>query len=150
MAFPTGALLDPQLQGAGERSGSTQTILTTTVFQNLLKIGVFAQLKAGSIANMDGTATPTIAGVVLRNVSAPIESGGVVDNTIYQQVEYMRQGLVTVQVMAGVVPVQFQPVYASNVLATGGQATNIATGNIATGAEFINEIKPGVWLVRLK
>jgi len=149
MAFPTTPLNNQQLSGAGERFGTLQTVLSAVAFQNLLKVGVFAQLAAGSIDNMNGSLTPTIAGVVLRNVAAPIESGGVIDNTIYPQVEYLRQGLVTVQVMAGVVPVQFQPVYASNAVATAGQASNVAAGNIATSAEFINEIKPGIWLIRL-
>ncbi|MBL1319584.1 MAG: hypothetical protein JKY80_02120 [Mariprofundaceae bacterium] len=150
MAFATGQLNDPQVIGAGERYGAVQVILSAIVFENLLKVGRFAKLAAGSIDNMDGIAAPVIAGVVLRNPAAPVESGATIDNTIYSQMDYMREGLATVDVKAGQTPVQFGAVYASNAGdANDGLATATGT-DIATGAEFIQEIKPNVWLVRLK
>jgi len=150
MGFATGQLNYPQIIGAGERYGAIQVVLSSVVFGNLLNVGRFAKLAAGSIDNMNGSANPVIAGVVLRNPSAPVTSGSAIDNTIYSQIEYMREGLVTVDVKAGETPVQFGAVYASNLGdANDGLATATNT-DIATGAEFIQEIKPNVWLVRLK
>jgi len=150
MAFATGQLNDPQIIGAGERYGTIQVVLSAVLFGSLLNVGRFAKLAAGSIDNMNGSATPVVAGVVLRNPSAPVTSGAAIDNTIYSQIEYMREGLVTVDVKAGETPVQFGAVYASNLGdANDGLATATNT-DIATGAEFIQEIKPNVWLVRLK
>jgi len=149
MTFPTKLLNDPQVIGAGERHGTTLAVLTSVLFENLLNIGRFAQLVAGSINNMAGNPAPVIAGVVLRNVASPVESGGVVDNTIFSQVEYMRAGLVTVDVKPGETPAQFGPVYASNAVGSEGMATATST-DVATNAEYIEEIKPNVWLIRLK
>lgn len=150
MAFATGYLDDPNRVGAGERYGSNQVVLSATTFQNGLVVGRFAKLDTGSIDNMDGSATPTIAGVVLRNVANAVEDDGTVDSALYSQIEYVRQGLVTVRVKTGETPVQFGAVYASNAGdANDGMATATGT-DIATGAEFIQEIQAGVWLVRLK
>lgn len=150
MAFATGYLDDPNRVGAGERYGSNQVVLSATTFENGLRVGRFAKLDTGSIDNMDGSATPTIAGVVLRNVANAVEDLGTIDSALYSQVEYVRQGLVTVEVKTGETPVQFGAVYASNAgNADDGKATATNT-DVATGAEFIQEIQTGVWLVRLK
>jgi hypothetical protein len=147
MAFTTGYLGDPQRVGGGERFGDNVIVLSASVFGTALKVGRFAQLKAGSIDNMDGTATPMIAGVICRNVAGAVEAGGTIDKALTSSVEYVRSGLVTVEVKAGEEPEQFGEVFADNAGATAGQA---ATSGIETGAEFIREEKPGVWLVRLK
>lgn len=146
MAFQTGYLADPVKVGAGERFGSVNIILSATTFEDGLKVGKFAQLKAGSIDNLDETATPVIAGVVLRNVASPVEDGSAIDGSLYGQVEYIRQGLVTVSVKEGETPVQFGTVYADNET---GEATATDT-DIETSAEFIEEVQAGVWLIRLK
>jgi len=147
MSFGTGYLSDPQAVGGGERVGALQLVLTAKTFQNQLKVGRFAQLKAGSLDNFDGTATPVPAGVVLRNVANAIESGGVVDATIYDQVEYLRQGLCTVDVKAGETPTQFGRVYISNAGdANDGLATATNT-DVAVNAEYVMEIQTGVWLI---
>ena len=158
MAFQTGYLADPVKVGAGERFGSVNIILSATTFEDQLKVGRFAKLDTGSIDNMDGSSTPVIAGVVLRNVAAPVEDGGEIDSGLYGQVEYLRQGLVTVEVATGITPTQFDKVYANNSdSAEYGKATTEAddgagtpVDNIDTGAEFIEEVQAGVWLVRLK
>ena len=158
MAFQTGYLADPVKVGSGERFGSVNIILSATTFEDSLKVGRFAKLDTGSIDNMDASATPVIAGVVLRNVASPVEDGGVIDSGLFGQVEYMRQGLVTVDVVTGDTPAQFGTVYANNTTdADYGKATTDATDgsdpavdNIDTGAEFIQEVQAGVWLVRLK
>ena len=146
MAFATGAITDFQKVAGGERFGTANVVLSATTFENGLKTGRFAKLDAGSLDNLDGSLTPTIAGVVLRNVAGALESGATIDSSLYNQVEYLRAGLVTVDVKAGEIPAKFGAVYASN---TTGEATATTT-DIATGAEFIEEVKSGVWLVRLK
>jgi len=148
MAFFTGFLNDPQRVGGGERFDQTILILTATTFQDGLLVGRFAKLDSGSIDNMDGSATPTIAGVVLRNVANAIEDDDTIDRQLYEQVEYSRRGLVTVNAKAGeAVPAMFGAVYASNAGdADDGLATSTDT-DIATNAEFIREVQSGVWLV---
>jgi hypothetical protein len=146
MAFETGYLDDPQKVGAGERFGNNNNIvLTARTFENGLKMGHFAKLDTGSLDNLDTSATPVIAGVVLRNPAAPVEDGATVDANLYDQVEYIRQGLITVRVATGETPAQFGAVYADN-------ATSEATAtdtDIAVSGEFIEEVQDGVWLIRL-
>lgn len=151
MAFSTGYLADPSKVGSGERYGSVNIVLTAKTFEDNLLMGRFAKLDAGSLDNLDSSATPVIAGVVLRNAASPVEDGGAVDSDLYSQVEYMRQGLVTVDVKTGDTPAQFGTVYADNVTALEyGKATTTALNNIETTAEFIEEVKTGVWLIRIK
>ncbi len=150
MAFSSEFVNDPERVGSGERYGSTNITLASTTFEDGLVIGRFAKLDSGSIDNMDGSATPTIAGVVLRSAARAVEDDDVVDASLYGQVEYMRQGLVTVSVKDGETPAQFGTVYASNAGdADDGLATATDT-DIEVDAEFIKEVKSGVWLVRLK
>lgn len=149
MSFATGYLADPQNVGGGERFGLNDIILTAVDFEDNLKVGRFAKLDTGSIDNMDGSASPVIAGVVLRNVANPVEDGAVIDADLYSQVEYMRQGLVAVDVKAGETPSLFDRVYVSNAGdANDGLATATNT-DVAVNAEFIHEIQSGVWLIYL-
>lgn len=150
MAFSSAFVNDPERVGAGERFGSVNISLNATDFEDGLKIGRFAKLDTGSIDNMDGSATPVVAGVVLRTASRAVEDGDTVGATLYGQCEYMRQGMVTVAVKAGETPALFGTVYASNAGdADDGLATATDT-DIETTAEFIKEVKPGVWLIRIK
>jgi len=147
MSFGTEQLDDPQQVGAGERQGTSHLILTALVFENLLKVGRFAKLDSGSLDNFDGSGSPVVAGVVLRNVAGPVEDGATVDNTLYSQVEYIRQGLTTVRVKTGETPAMFGRVYASNAGdANDGMATATGT-DVDVNAEFIMEIQTGVWLI---
>lgn len=150
MAFASAQMTDPSKVGPGERKGNN-TILSARTFENGLIVGRFAKLDTGSIDNMDGSATPTIAGVVLRNVSSPVEDGQAIDSTLYEQIEYVRGGLVTVEVKDGVTPAYGEQVYASNTDGSYGQATNVAgaTPDIAVKAEFLEEVDTGVWLISL-
>lgn len=145
MAFTTGYLPDQPQVGAGERYGNNNIILTARTFEDGLKVGRFAKLDSGSLDNLDGSATPVIAGVVLRTAVTPIEDAGTIDSTLYGQVEYVRQGLVTVDVKAGESPAQFGPVYADNAT---GEATATGT-DIAVSGEYIEQVQAGVWLIRL-
>jgi hypothetical protein len=147
MAFATTHLDDPQNVGAGERYGVVNTILSTNEFEDGLRVGRFAKWDTGQLDNMDGSATPTIAGVVLRNVANPVEDAATVDADLQTNTEYIRSGLVSVRVKAGETPARFGRVYASNAGdANDGMATATNT-DVVTNAEFIEEIQTGVWLI---
>jgi hypothetical protein len=147
MAFSTGLLGDPNKVGGGERYDDAMLVLSATTFEDNLKVGRFAKLDTGSIDNFDGSATPVIAGVVLRNVANPVEDAGVIDADLYSQVEYIRQGLVTVEVKSGETPTQFGRVYISNAGdANDGLATATNT-DVDANAEFIEEVDTNVWMI---
>lgn len=147
MAFSSDVLSDIQKVKSGERWGSNNIILSTTVFEDGLKVGRFAKLDTGSIDNLDGSATPVIAGVVVRSAARALEDADTVDKTLYRQAEYMRHGLVTVDVKAGETPAKFGRVYVSNAGdANDGLATATNT-DVAVNAEFIREVVSGVWLI---
>lgn len=153
MSFNTGYLADPEKVGAGERfDPKADTVLSASTFENGLVVGRFAKLDAGSIDNIDSSATPVIAGVVLRQAANPIENANTIDSTLNPQMEYLRAGLVTVDVVAADTPAQFGAVFVKNTNdADAGKATTVddATTEPST-AEFIQEVKANVWLVRLK
>lgn len=147
MAFGTGHLDDPQNVGAGERLGTVHAIFAATDFEDGLRVGRFAKWDTNRLDNFDGSATPVIAGVVLRNVANPVEDLATIDATLYSQVEYMRQGLVTVRVKAGETPAKFGRVYISNAGdANDGMATATNT-DVDANAEFVEEVQTGVWLI---
>jgi len=147
MAFSSSVTNDIPAVGSGERFGSVNVNISFTDFEDSLKIGRFAKIDTGSIDNMDGSATPTIAGVVLRKVSRAVEDEGVVDTDLYSQIEVLRSGLVTVDVKDGESPSKLGRVYVSNDGdANDGLATATDT-DVAVNAEFIHEVKDNVWLV---
>jgi hypothetical protein len=147
MAFTDARTDDPTQVGAGERYGTNQLILTARSFEDALVVGRFAKIDAGRLDNMDGSATPVIAGVVLRNVANPVEDDATIDSDLFSSVEYIRQGLVSVRVKSGETPSRFARVYVSNAGdANDGMATATAT-DVAVNAEFIEEIQTGVWLI---
>jgi len=133
----------------GERFGSSNIILSNTVFEDKLKIGRFAKLDTAQIDNMDGSATPSIVGVILRDEARAIEDGAVIDKELYSQINYIRSGLVSVDVKTGETPALLGRVYVSNAGdANDGLATATNT-DVAVNAEFIQEIQTGVWLIYL-
>ena len=147
MAFTEVFSNDIENVGAGERFGTANVELNSTVFEDGLIVGRFAKLDTGSIDLMDGSATPDIAGVVMRLVSRGVEGGDVIDHTIYDQIDYMRFGLCTVAVKAAETPALGGRVYVSNAGdANDGLATATNT-DVPVNAEFIKEVKSGVWLI---
>lgn len=149
MAFATGTLNDIAGVGSGERYGKSNVELSATVFEDGLIVGRFAKLDTASIDLLDGSATPSLAGVVLRSVSMDLESGQAIDADIYNQIAYMRSGLCTVAVKTGESPAVLGRVYVSNDGdANDGLATATNT-DVAVNAEFIMEIKTDTWLIYL-
>lgn len=153
MSFATGYLADPQNVGAGEIKGDTNILFTASTFEDELKVGRFAKLDSGSLDNIDSSATPVIAGVVTRNPAAAVEDGDTIDSSLYSQVQYLRQGLITVDVVAADTPAMFDTVFVKNTAdADAGKATTVddATTEPVTGnAEFLYEVQANVWVIRL-
>ena len=145
----TGYLLDPQGTGPGELVKVENVVLTAVTFEDALKIGRFAKLDTGSLDNMDGSATPVIAGVVLRNIAGELEGAATIDADLYAQAYYLRSGVCTVQVKSGETPTQGGRVYVSNAgNANDGMATATAT-DVAVNAEFICAESTGCWRILL-
>lgn len=118
-----------------------------------LNTGKFAIIKTGNLANMDKTATPVVAGLVLQSVVNAIESVETYvktgDGAVYQ-VDVVSWGLGTVAVKAGDTPSKFGAIYAVNSGAVDsdlGKATTTATDNVSVKGYFNREIKTGVWEV---
>lgn len=150
MSFATGYLLDPSHVGSGERFGDHNIIFSHATFEDGLTQGRFAKLDTGSLDNMDASATPTIAGVVLRNVAGAADFPATYTTDLFTSAPFLRQGLVTVDVKAGQTPTQFGPVYAYNIAgADVGKAVAVATDAVEINAEFLEEVKPNVWLIRM-
>ena len=118
-----------------------------------LNTGKFAIIKSGNLANMDSTATPVVAGLVLQSMVNAIENGETFVKTgegaVYQ-VDVVSWGLATVAVKSGDTPAKFGAIYAVNsgvADADLGKATTIPPGNVAVKGYFNREIKTGVWEV---
>ena len=148
---PSNNLQDPSRKVAGEDRGLSGISLTARVFENGLRVGRFAKLDSGSLDNMDGSASPVVAGVVLRQAANPVEDGDTIEADLYKQVEYKRSGLVSVEVVSGDTPATFGPVFVNNVAgADAGKATTTDDGTTEpTNAEWVEEVATDVWLVRL-
>ena len=140
----------PGSTGSGEVFNiSAITILSATKFEEGIKAGLFAKIDAGSLDNLDGSATPVVAGVVVRKVSSTMEENGSYVSTYNSSVDYVRGGMVTVEIKDGETPAKFGEVFASN-LGDADDGKALTAAGIATGAEFIEAISATVWLVRLK
>ena len=118
-----------------------------------LNTGEFAIIKNGNLANMDKTATPVVAGLVLQSMVNAIENGETFVKTgegaVYQ-VDVVSWGLATVAVKSGDTPAKFGAIYAVNsgvVDADLGKATTTPTNNVVVKGYFNREIKTGVWEV---
>lgn len=157
MVFPTRPSPDYERVGAGERHGTNVVILSHARWADGLVVGRFAHVDTatGELQNLAGVESPIIAGVVLREVSNPVDAYDENSRVVYRWPDRGRQavdascdGLVTVRVLPGDNPARFGAVYAVNAEGdTAGMATTDDEG-VETGAIFIREEKPGVWLIR--
>ena len=155
MAFPNYSYTEIGDVDAGVINGALPyKVDTYTANYNApLNTGKFAIIKSGNLANMDKTATPVVAGLVLQSMVNAIENGETFVKTgegaVYQ-VDVVSWGLATVAVKSGDTPVKFGAIYAVNsgvVDADLGKATTIPAGNVAVKGYFNREIKTGVWEV---
>jgi hypothetical protein len=153
MSFVSNTFTEIEPVDAGVSTGvvSHKTDTYTVNYNAPINTGKFAIIKSGNLANMDKTATPTVAGLVLQSVTNAIESGETFvktgDGAVYQ-VDVVSFGLATVAVKSGDTPAKFGAVYAVNsglVDADLGKATTTATNNVTVKGYFNREIKSGVW-----
>ena len=147
MSFESGHYDGPPNSAIGTCFDERTAIILTASeggvpFVDNLKIGYFAQIKSGKLDNMDSTATPVVAGVVLGKVSRA-SNETVIDASKEDVVNFVRSGLVTVA-GTGSVPDYLAPVYCD----TSGNAT-ASNADTATSGEFLKQIETGVWLIRL-
>ena len=154
MAFASTFTAEQVNVGAGSTlQAFTFDALNSQVFESGLIVGRFAKLDTGSLDNMDASATPVVAGVIKNEARYPMEDGSTITASIGSPVDvsYVRNGYVAVEVKTGDTPAMFGTVYADNTTSGQyGRATTTSTSNIDVGAEFIKEIKAGVWLIRIK
>jgi len=151
MVFSTLTYTDPQAIGGGELKGDVHVILSSKDFEDGLRVGRFAQYVSGSpsLKNMDGSASPVIAGIPKRHLGRSVEAGDSIDATYQTHVDYVRFGLVTVDVKSGEEPSRFGRVYVSN---NGDADDGLATAdsaNLEVNAMFIHEVGDGAWLIML-
>lgn len=158
MAFNNTVLQDNLDLPAGEViKASPYNVSAFEVFEDGLRVGRFAKYDAGSIDNLDGSATPTIAGIVRRKITGEIQEGAGTYLTsglgIDQVAEMINFGFATVEIADGVEPARYEPVNVLNdATADAGKATNaaVAAGIISAGNVVFWEAKAaGVWLVRI-
>lgn len=117
-------------------------------FEAGLKVGRFAKYDASSLDNLDGSATPVLAGVVKRNLT------GDLTKTVYDTeddiAELCNFGYVTVDVTDAATPTKYGQVYTINASGSDvGKATDDNTKLEVPGAIFWKEIKTNVWQVRI-
>lgn len=121
------------------------------VFEEGLVPGRFVKYDAGSIDNLDASATPLIAGIARRKVASALENANYTKLGIApdQVAEVINFGFATVEVLAGDTPARFQQVYAVNTAGANlGKATETATNNaIVPGCVFWEAKATNVWLV---
>jgi hypothetical protein len=127
-------------------------VMAFELFENGLIEGRFCKFAAGQIDNLDGSATPRLAGVVRRKLTGEIGSGvySTTGEGIDQVAEVCNFGFVTVTVTSAATPVKYDQVYTINAdTADRGKATDDSGALIVPGAIFWEEKAANVWLVRV-
>lgn len=142
-------LVDMPRVNSGElHSATSKTVLCFNFFEDGLLAGRFAKNNGNQIENLDGSATPRIAGVVLRDVTNALENNDAYRTKTHKKIDVVEEGLVTIDVVDGESPQFGDPVFASNT-DDDNRGKALTAGGEATNAEFIEEIKTNVWLIRL-
>ena len=154
MAFNNTVLNESAKLGAGEVIKSKPYVTEAfSTFEDGLIQGRFAKYDTGSLDNLDGSATPTIAGIVRRKIGGELDvstyrSTGTLVDTV---AEAHTMGFATIDVVTSLTPARYGVVYAENQTAGEyGKATTVSTGNVETNWVFIEEIDTDVWLVARK
>lgn len=151
MAFNNAVLKESVGLGSGELLPNTNGLtLAFDTFEDGLIQGRFAKYDSGSLDNLDGSATPQIAGIARRLVSGEIgvstyrNTGDIINSVA----EVVTTGMCTVDVVDGVTPTKYGIAYAENQTSGEyGKATTVSTDNVDSGWVFWKETSPNVWLV---
>lgn len=153
MAFNNAVLKESVGLGSGELLPNTNGLtLAFDNFEDGLIQGRFAKYDSGSLDNLDGSATPQIAGIARRLISGEIgvstyRTTGDIINSVS---EVITTGMATVDVVTGDTPAKYGTAYAVNASGSGadfGKATTTSTDNVDSGWVFWKETSPNVWLV---
>jgi hypothetical protein len=151
----------PAIQ-AGELGEGASVVLSATEFQDGLIIGRFAKFDNNQIETLDGSATPVLAGVVLRSYTDLVFNPGTVSSDLpFYASEPTRNhtvfGQVAVEIGGGSnTPSPFSPVYAINAVGNidNGQATTEATAEytVLTTAQFLRPVEGAtkLWWILIK
>ena len=156
MAFKDTTLQDNPDLGAGEViTASPYNVSAFELFEDGLIEGRFCKFDAESIDNLDGSATPVIAGIARRKITGEIGTGiySTTGQEIDQVAEVINFGFATVTVTDTADPSKYDDVNVINDgTADDGKATEaaVADGIISAGdVVFWEQKAAGVWLVRI-
>lgn len=160
MAFANTVLQNnPDLPAGEVIKASPHNVSAFEVFQDGLIEGRFCKFDTGSIDNLDGSATPTIAGIVRRKVTGEINAVGTPGaystsgQEIDQVAEVINFGFATVTVTDAATPAKYGAVQVINDgTADAGKATDaaVAAGIInVPDVVFWEQKAANVWLVRI-
>ena len=156
MAFKNTVLQDNPDLGAGEFiAASPYNVSAFELFEDGLVEGRFVKYDTGSIDNMDGSATPVVAGIARRKITGEIGTGvySTSGMAIDQVAEVINFGFATVAVTDAADPARYDAVQFVNATgADAGKATDaaVASGIVSAGDVVFWEPKAaGVWLVRI-
>jgi len=156
MAFKDTTLQDNPDLGAGEFiAASPYNVSAFDIFEDGLIEGRFCKFDTGSIDNMDGSASPVVAGIARRKITGEIGTGiySTTGQEIDQVAEVINFGFATVAVTDDADPAKYDAVQFVNATgADAGKATDadVATGIVSAGdVVFWEQKAAGVWLVRI-
>lgn len=156
MAFDNTVLGDNKDLPAGEViKASPYNVSAFELFEDGLVEGRFAKYDTGSIDNLDGSATPVIAGIVRRKITGEIGTGiySTSGQEIDQVAEVINFGFATVTVTDAADPAKYEAVQVINDgTADAGKATDaaVAAGIInVPDVVFWEQKADNVWLVRI-
>ena len=157
MAFTNTVKTEFDALGSGEVLRSKPSNVDTfETFEDGLIFGRFAKYDTGSLDNLDGSATPIIAGIANRDITQPTGTN-TYDSTRLpagsQSADCITFGFATVDVVTGDTPAKYGVVYATNdglVPADFGKATTTTLNNIATNWVYMEELQTDVWLIARK
>ena len=141
-----------QAVDSGEEFGTNNGIVSPyTTFEDGISEGRFVKLDSGSIDALDGSETPVVAGVLLREITGAVDSAGTTSTTYQTSVRVKEKGYVTVDATDEAEPSKFDAVYYINATTDTGKVTedSTATGATAVDAYFVREVKTGVWLIEI-
>jgi len=148
--FPTTTNTDHLKTPAGEIVGEANILIAQTNFELGLVFGRFAKLDAGRIDNMDGSGAPAVVGLVIRDLTNPIEDGLTYSTEHTRKISLCKMGLATVEAIAGETPDFYAPIYARNSGAGDMGKASVASANgVLTDARFVAKITDTVWLVMI-
>jgi len=168
MAFTEGTLTEViQVEEGEVISTSPHNIDSYDKFEDGLVIGRFAKLDAGSVDNLDGSATPLIVGVPKRKTNKDLASGvyisdpasGSIAGLTDKVADIVNFGRATVvmsdlAIAAGtaIEGAQVYVVNSADPLLAGKVTDNSleAGALIATGVTFKEEKQSGIWIVTMK